>query len=103
MGLPPVITIEKTDGGFPITITLDYGDGTELLNGRIISGTITIVVSAPPRTDGATRTVTRITSYNVCYTKLLRVPAVVQITHSISGHKLLPKHDSHSVHLLIVQ
>lgn len=57
-GLPPVITIEKTDGGFPMTITLDYGEGTELINGRIISGTISIVLSAPPRTNGATRTVT---------------------------------------------
>jgi hypothetical protein len=57
-GIPPTIIIETTNGDFPKTITLDYGDGTELNNGTIISGSIVIVVSAPPRTDGATRTVT---------------------------------------------
>ncbi len=35
-GLPPVITIEKTDGGYPMTITLDYGEGTELINEEVL-------------------------------------------------------------------
>lgn len=54
----PSISIESTDGDFPKTITLDYGESTELENGRIISGIIQIVLSDSPRVDGATRTVT---------------------------------------------
>jgi len=52
----PEVTIEDGDNeGFPKTITIDYGDGITLRNGRVISGIVTIVVSAPPRTDGAMR------------------------------------------------
>lgn len=58
LGQVPDITIENTEGGFPVTVTIDYGDGVELLNGTVISGKIVIVISAPPRTDGAIRTVT---------------------------------------------
>jgi len=54
----PLITIESAEGGFPKTITLDYGESTELENGRIIKGIIQIVLSDSPRVDGATRTVT---------------------------------------------
>lgn len=57
-GLPPVITVDPADGTFPITITLNYGEGVELVSGNTISGKIIIVLSAPPRTNGATRTVT---------------------------------------------
>jgi hypothetical protein len=57
-GQAPDVTIVKTDGGFPITITLNYGTGTELSNGSIIKGSIAIVVSAAPRTVGAVRTIT---------------------------------------------
>lgn len=54
--LGPVVTIEEGDNeGFPKTITIDYGDGITLRNGRVISGIVTIVVSALPRTDGAMR------------------------------------------------
>jgi len=58
VGQCPIVTIERTDGGYPITKTLDYTDTVELVNGMLISGKIIIVISAPPRTDGATRTVT---------------------------------------------
>jgi hypothetical protein len=37
---------------------LDYSDTVELVNGSIITGKIIIVISAPPRTDLATRTIT---------------------------------------------
>lgn len=53
----PLITIVSEEGGFPKTITLDYGEKTELINGRILSGIIEIVVSAPFYEQGATRTV----------------------------------------------
>ncbi|MCZ4693804.1 hypothetical protein DWB61_09670 [Ancylomarina euxinus] len=54
--LGPEVTIEEGDNdGFPMTITIDYGDGITLRNGRVISGIVTIVVSAPPRIDGAMR------------------------------------------------
>ena len=54
----PDIHIVSENGSFPKTITLNYGESTELENGRVLSGIIQIVVSASPRTDGATRTVT---------------------------------------------
>lgn len=57
-GVPPSVTVEPNDGTFPKTITLDYGEGTELENGTVISGSIVIVVTAQPRTEGAERTVT---------------------------------------------
>ncbi|NQU87149.1 MAG: hypothetical protein HQ541_15445 [Mariniphaga sp.] len=58
IGQCPDVTINSTETGYPKTITLDYGDGVELNNGRILSGLITIVISAPHKTDGATKTVT---------------------------------------------
>lgn len=54
----PNVSIDSAETGYPIVITLDYGDGTELNNGRVISGIITIDISAPKGTDGATRTIT---------------------------------------------
>jgi hypothetical protein len=58
LGEAPDINIDWNEGNFPKTITLDYGEETELANGRIISGLIEIVISAPMNTEGATRTVT---------------------------------------------
>ncbi len=52
---PEVTVVDGDDNGFPKTITIDYGDGITLRNGRVISGIVSIVVSAPPRTDGAMR------------------------------------------------
>ena len=54
----PNVTILSEEGGFPKTITLDYGEGTELANGRVLSGKIIITISASLKTDGATRSVT---------------------------------------------
>lgn len=59
MGECPNVSIDKTEETqYPVTITLDYGEGTELKNGRTLSGVIVIVISAPRETDGASRTVT---------------------------------------------
>ena len=58
LGNMPDVSVDWNNGDFPRTITLDYGEETELENGRIISGIIEIVVSAPMNTEGATRTVT---------------------------------------------
>lgn len=52
----PEITVEPEGLEYPKTITLDYGDGIELVNGRIISGKIIVVLSDAPQTDGGTRT-----------------------------------------------
>jgi hypothetical protein len=58
LGNMPDVAVDWTDGDFPRTVTLDYGEETELINGRILSGIIEIVVSAPMNTEGAVRTVT---------------------------------------------
>lgn len=57
-GKCPDIHIVKEEGGYPRTITLNYGEGTELNNGRVIAGIIEIVMTGPRRENGATRTVT---------------------------------------------
>lgn len=54
----PDIHIVKEEGGWPRTITLNYGEETELANGRIIAGIIEIVQTAPRRENGSMRTVT---------------------------------------------
>lgn len=58
IGHCPDVVIDTADAGYPITITLNYGDSTVLKNGRVISGTIAIVITGPKKTDGTTRTIT---------------------------------------------
>ena len=82
-GKAPTIIIETTNGDFPKTITLDYGDGTELNNGTVISGSIVIVVSAPPRTDGATRVVT----FNDFYVDSVNIAGTRTISFSASDEE----------------
>ncbi|WP_439182089.1 hypothetical protein [Carboxylicivirga taeanensis] len=57
-GICPNILIEDEGGDWPRTIKLDYGDGIELANGRIISGIIIIVQTDSRLVNGATRTIT---------------------------------------------
>ncbi len=54
----PNLNIEAEDGDFPKTITLDYGDGTELQNGKILSGLITIEITAPRNSPEYQRNIT---------------------------------------------
>jgi hypothetical protein len=54
----PLVTIEREEGGYPVTITLDYGEGTTLLNGRVLKGIIIIEISGGPTSPGHTRLVT---------------------------------------------
>lgn len=55
----PLVTIERenTTTGFPITVTLDYGDSTVLQNERVISGSIVITIFDPRGADGRKREV----------------------------------------------
>jgi hypothetical protein len=91
----PNITIVTTNGGFPKTITLDYGTGVELQNGTKIKGKIIIVVSASPRTNGATRTATfnnfYVDSLNIAGTRTMTfsVASVGTVTNNIVGNIVL--------------
>jgi len=58
IGHCPNVDIDTAATGYPITITLNYGDSTVLNNGRVISGSIVVVISGPKKTDGTTRTIT---------------------------------------------
>lgn len=51
------VTIDTSETRYPMTITIDYGEATELENGRVMSGTIVIEISAAKNTDGATKSV----------------------------------------------
>nr|WP_321406784.1 hypothetical protein [uncultured Carboxylicivirga sp.] len=57
-GVCPNVNVDSENGTFPKIITIDYGDSTVLNNGRVISGIITIEISAPRTVSGATRTIT---------------------------------------------
>lgn len=54
----PNVAIDTAETGYPVTITLDYGDRTELENGKVLSGIIIIEITGDKNTDGAQRTVT---------------------------------------------
>lgn len=57
-GETPVVTIDTAAAGYPITITIDYGDGIETKHGKVISGTVKIVMNGDKNTDGSTREIT---------------------------------------------
>jgi hypothetical protein len=77
----PIVTIDAAEGGYPVLITVDYGEETQLNNGRTISGVVSIEVSAPRETDGATRTVT----YSNCIIDSVQVDGVTIETTSTDG------------------
>jgi hypothetical protein len=54
----PNLNIESEDGGYPKTITLDYGDSTVLRSGKVLSGVIVIEISGPRSDENYTRLVT---------------------------------------------
>lgn len=56
-GEGPSVTVDPIGWSYPKTITIDYGDGIELISGRTIKGQIVIDVSDRPRKEGSTREV----------------------------------------------
>lgn len=77
----PNVSIEIGEQEYPITITIDYGDSTTLKNGRVISGLVSIEVSAPRTTDGATRTIT----YSNCVIDSVQIDGVTVETFNTDG------------------
>lgn len=57
-GETPVVTIDTAAAGYPITITIAYGDGIETNHGKVISGTVKIEINGDKNTDGSTREIT---------------------------------------------
>jgi hypothetical protein len=57
-GQSPEVSIETADAGYPITITIAYGDGVETNHCKVISGTVIIVINGERGTDGSTREIT---------------------------------------------
>jgi hypothetical protein len=55
---PEVVILQGENDGYPKTITLDYGESTELNNGKVLSGLIVIDISAPRKSKDYIRTVT---------------------------------------------
>ncbi|MBP7508286.1 MAG: hypothetical protein KA807_10715 [Prolixibacteraceae bacterium] len=54
----PMISIDTAETGYPIIISIDYGDTTVTKHGKVLSGTIILEISGDKNTDGATRKVT---------------------------------------------
>ncbi|MCF8357331.1 MAG: hypothetical protein K9H26_01145 [Prolixibacteraceae bacterium] len=79
IGQCPDVSIDTSENRYPITITLNYGDGTELKSGRIISGIMVIEISGPRLTDGTTRMVT----YNGYQIDSLGIEGI--LTHTFTG------------------
>ncbi|MDP3432344.1 MAG: hypothetical protein Q8T04_05190 [Bacteroidota bacterium] len=57
-GEAPLVSIDTAETGYPITITIDYGDGISTNHGRLIAGTVTIEISGEKNSDGSTRKIT---------------------------------------------
>jgi hypothetical protein len=57
-GESPVVSIDTAEAGYPITITIDYGTGIETDHGKVIKGTVLIVMNGDKNTDGSTREIT---------------------------------------------
>jgi hypothetical protein len=57
-GICPDLTVTSTNGGYPRTMTIDYGDSLSMANGHILKGKIVIVISAAPFDTSSTRTIT---------------------------------------------
>jgi hypothetical protein len=53
-----MVSIDRSDTGYPIVITIDYGDSTATKKGRVLSGTVIIELSGKKGTDGSTRSIT---------------------------------------------
>ena len=75
-GEGPAVTVDPIGRYYPKTITIDYGDGIELINGRIITGRIIIKVSDRPLTDGSTREV----SYEDFYVDSVHIEGSATLT-----------------------
>jgi len=54
----PDVHILSEEGGYPKTITLNYGESTELKTGRVLSGVITVEISGPRFSPDYNRQVT---------------------------------------------
>lgn len=59
-GQSPLVSIDTTGTGYPIVITIEYGDSTATKKGRVLSGTVIIELSGKKGTDGSTRTISYI-------------------------------------------
>jgi len=54
-GAVPVVSIDTTVTGYPIIITIDYGDSTVTKNGRVLSGIVKIEIYGDKNVEGRTR------------------------------------------------
>ena len=59
----PTVTVETTNGGFPKTYTIDYGNGCEGPHGRVRQGQIIVTQTDTMRNAGAVRTATLVDFY----------------------------------------
>ena len=57
-GVCPDLSLVTTNGGYPKTMTIDYGDSLQMANGHILKGKIIIVLSAAPFTSESTQSIT---------------------------------------------
>ncbi len=57
-GNGPAISIDTAETGYPVVISIDYGDSTVTKHGKILSGVIILEILGDKHTDGATRKVT---------------------------------------------
>ena len=59
-GQSPVVSIDTAENGYPIVITIEYGEGTATKHGRVIGGTVKIEISGEKNIDGSTRKISYI-------------------------------------------
>lgn len=54
---PEVLITQGDEDGYPKSITLNYGDSTVLNNGKVLSGTIEVVITAARKSKDYSRTI----------------------------------------------
>jgi hypothetical protein len=57
-GQQPVVSIDTAEAGYPITISIDYGDGIETKRGKVIKGLVVVEITGPKNVDGSMRNIT---------------------------------------------
>ncbi len=72
-GQLPAVSITRSAGnGYPMTLVVDYGAGVKTKKGKVISGKVTIELSAPRNIDGSQRKVT----YDKCAIDTIQITGV---------------------------
>ncbi len=100
---PGVVITQGDNNGYPKVITLNYGEGTELKNDKVLSGIIVIEISGPRNSASYTRMVTynnfKIDTIQISGTSMIKINKqnetfrnyTSDLTFTINGNKVVTR------------